>query len=195
MKERTGILRSRYIGAAFAALFLLIAGINAASVFISGRNLQSPEGIEKEVSDFAVVVIPFGRYEEVRVPDGEKKIAEGENILDYFTDGRFRPPSDGSVIRPGSEPFCMMDFDDGIALVNKDKPSDNDPFTSEFIIPMTKRWYYRRDDTKWMERYEWGFVNEERKEICDYIFSGAFPTDNRYAAVAVSDMWGVIRFK
>ena len=81
MKERTGILRSRYIGAAFAALFLLIAGINAASVFISGRNLQSPEGIEKEVSDFAVVVIPFGRYEEVRVPDGEKEIAEGEMPL------------------------------------------------------------------------------------------------------------------
>ena len=89
----------------------------------------------------------------------------------------------------------MMDFDDGIALVNKDKPSDNDPFTSEFIIPMTKRWYYRRDDTKWMDSYEWSFVNEERKEVCDYIFSGAFPTDNRYAAVAVSDMWGGIKFK
>ena len=75
MKERTGRLRSRYIGATFAALFLLIAGINAASVFISGRNLQSPEGIEKEVSDFAEVVIPFGMYEEVRVLDGEKGIA------------------------------------------------------------------------------------------------------------------------
>ena len=94
-----------------------------------------------------------------------------------------------------SEPFCMMDFDDGIALVNKDKPSDNDPFTTDFIIPMTKRWYYRRDDTKWMDSYEWSFVNEERKEVCDYIFSGAFPTDNRYAAVSVSDMWGVIRFR
>ena len=422
MSEKTGILRSRYIGATFAALLLLIAGITAASVFIADRNLKSPEKIEKAVSDFAEVVIPFGRYEEVRVLDGEKEIAavkekdgfvklidfnenllldlepftnigmvcgknmtlkrgdgwcavnyedllnggemphiafdkvfvsktgryyigekynektakyshgeirdydgnlifkspynvefaltddavsvypddgpgqvvemksgktlftlEGENILDYFTDGRFQPPPAGTVIRRGSisgddsyiivsikkegksfdgvmdrsgkilfseenrkaegkdrnylevigntvvaerwnneifaksyidipqsekagepvsynigrrsEPFCMMDFDDGIALVNKDKPSDNDPFTSEFIIPMTKRWYYRRDDTKWMDSYEWSFVNEERKEICDYIFSGAFPTDNRYAAVAVSDMWGVIRFK
>lgn len=75
MKERTGILRSRYIGAAFAVLFLLIAGITVVSVFISGRNLQSPEGIEKEVSDLAEVVIPFGRYEEVRVLDSEKGIA------------------------------------------------------------------------------------------------------------------------
>ena len=334
MREKTGILRSRYIGVAFAVLLLLIAGITAASVFVADRNLKSPEKIEKAVSDFAEVVIPFGRYEDARVLDGEKGIAavkekdgfvklidfnqnllldlkpftsigmvcgkhmtlkrgdgwcavnyesllkggeipdttfdkvfvsktgryytgekynektakhshgeirdydgnlifkspydvefaltddavsvypddgpgrvveiesgktlftlEGENILDYFTHGRFRPPSDGTVIGRRSEPFCMMDFDDGIVLVNKDKPSDNDPFTSEFIIPLTKRWYYRRDDTKWMDRYEWSFVNEERKEICDYFFSGAFPTDNRYAAVAVSDMWGVIRFK
>ena len=422
MSEKTGILRSRYIGVAFVGLFILIAGITAASVFIADRNLKSPEKIEKAVSDFAEVVIPFGRYEEVRVLDGEKEIAtvkekdgfvklidfnenllmdlkpftnigmvcgknmtlkqengwcavnyedvmeggiipdiafdkvfvkegrkyyvgekydektakysqgevrdydgklifkspydielaltddivivypddepgqvieiksgktiftlEEENELDYFTGGSFRTPADGVVTRAGrisdngkymivsikkegksfdgvmdrsgkilfseenrkaegkdrnylevigntvvaerwnneifaksyidisqsekagepvsynigrrSEPFCMMDFDDGIALVNKDKPSDNDPFTTDFIIPMTKRWYYRRDDTKWMERYEWGFVNEERKEICDYIFSGAFPTDNRYAAVSVSDMWGVIRFR
>ena len=49
MSEKKGILRSRYIGVAFAVLLLLIAGITVVSVFISGRNLQSPEGIEKEV--------------------------------------------------------------------------------------------------------------------------------------------------
>lgn len=69
MSEKTGILRSRYIGVAFVGLLLLIAGITAASVFIADRNLKSPEKIEKAVSDFAEVVIPFGRYEEVRVLD------------------------------------------------------------------------------------------------------------------------------
>ena len=50
MSEKTGILRSRYIGVAFVGLLLLIAGITAASVFIADRNLKSPEKIEKAVS-------------------------------------------------------------------------------------------------------------------------------------------------
>lgn len=74
MSEKKGILRSRYIGIVFVALFLLIAGITATSAFIADRNLKFPEKIEKAVSGFAEVVIPFGRYEEVRVLDGEKEI-------------------------------------------------------------------------------------------------------------------------
>ena len=90
----------------------------------------------------------------------------------------------------------MMDFEDGVAVVNREKDlSGQSILLPTFNYVMSTIWYGSNAGTGWMEKFDWGFVDEDGKRICDLIFSGAFPTDNRYAAVAVSDMWGGIKFK
>ena len=99
-------------------------------------------------------------------------------------------------IGKGTADFCMMDFEDGIALVNREKDLSGTSFLfPSFNYAMASGWYDGNYENHWMEKFEWGFVDKDRKRICDLMFSGAFPSDNRYAAVSVSDMWGVIKFK
>lgn len=99
-------------------------------------------------------------------------------------------------IGKGTGDFCIMDFEDGVAVVNRERDmSGTSIFFPTFNYAMSTMWYGVHSGMSWMEDFDWGFVDEDGKRICDLIFSGAFPTENRYAAVEISDMWGVIRFK
>lgn len=124
--------------------------------------------------------------------DGEKFALSYIDISESEREGK---PVSRNIGR-GTGDFCMMDFEDGVAVVNREKDlSGQSILLPTFNYVMSTIWYGSNAGTGWMEKFDWGFVDEDGKRICDLIFSGAFPTDNRYAAVAVSDMWGGIKFK
>ena len=75
MKEREKRKNSRYITGALLGLVILAVLGYGLTGFIETKRLKTPEGIEKRITGFAQVVIPFGKYQQVRVLDGEKGIA------------------------------------------------------------------------------------------------------------------------
>ena len=80
--------------------------------------------------------------------------------------------------------FSMADFEDGIAVINR--PNDN-------MLMNPER--YDNDSAEWMDNFEWSFVNSDLEPVCGYIFDGAYPSQNGYAAVKLNGSWGLIKFK
>lgn len=87
-------------------------------------------------------------------------------------------------IGKGEDTFSMADFEDGFAVINR--PSDN-------MLMNPGRYDSESDD--WMDKFEWSFVNRDLEPVCGYIFDGAYPSQNGYAAVKMNGSWGLIKFK
>ena len=87
-------------------------------------------------------------------------------------------------IGKGEDTFSMADFEDGFAVINR--PSDN-------MLMNPGRYDSESDD--WMDKFEWSFVNRDLEPVCGYIFDGAYPSQNGYAAVKMNGQWGLIKFR
>ncbi|MBQ6900988.1 MAG: hypothetical protein IJN72_09110 [Firmicutes bacterium] len=86
-------------------------------------------------------------------------------------------------IGKGEDTFSMVDFGDGIAVINR--PVDN------MLMNLDR---YDNDSADWMDKFEWSFVNINLEPVCGYIFDGAYPSKNGFAVVKMNDSWGLIKF-
>ena len=88
--------------------------------------------------------------------------------------------------------FSILDIKDGIQVVNKEV--DKSVGIVDFSTTMNLS-FYENSDNNWMEDFEWGFVDENNELICDYMFQGAYPTQDGYAVVKSGEYWHLLKFK
>lgn len=87
--------------------------------------------------------------------------------------------------------YCSFDIEDGFSLVNVEKSKK---VAGIYVThPMAYESFYE-SDSQWMENYKWTFIDGNFNDICDYIFTGAYPSKNGSAVVKIGNMWGVITF-
>lgn len=87
--------------------------------------------------------------------------------------------------------YCSFDTEDGFSLVNVEKSKK---VAGIYVThPMAYESFYE-SDSQWMGNYKWSFIDGNFNDICDYIFTGAYPSKNGSAVVKIGNMWGVITF-
>lgn len=88
--------------------------------------------------------------------------------------------------------FSLLDNEDGICVAVKevDRTVANIDFSHEMSLKE-----FEESDNQWMDDFEWGFTDENNELICDYMFSGAYPTVDGYAVVKTANYWKLIKFK
>lgn len=99
----------------------------------------------------------------------------------------------------GGEPvFSAMDSDDGITLcaVAKewDDEDDAEVYNGQRLSRYTFEYMFNALDSDYTRGFDWYFADDEGK-VYDFVFEGALPSREGYAAVRSEKKWGVIRFK
>jgi len=130
--------------------------------------------------------VPETKYEgtngsHIRYIKGDILAASGynETLIDYID------LTTGETVIADSEIFSFMDLEDGIAaacICNKNQNTDSR--SGSFLTNENK-----------MKDYSWGFVDKDLNPLTEFVFDGAYPTENGYAVVVKDGQKGLIRLK